>query len=893
MHNEVHGFALTSSKKFLGVMEYGRRYRDIPDCSYVLLLDLDRKPLDWIFKKQSTRALHCLGCTKMNFGNDSFSLARGLRVLELHDESSLQKLPESICQLRQLGYLKLSGWSGLVTLPESIGGLINLLHIDLSSCSGLIHLPGSFGKLINLVHISLSGCCKLENLPESFGKLIKLVHINLSGSSALVHLPEFFGKLINLVHINLSGCLALANLPESIGELTKLEHINLSGCQALVDFPESFRKLTKLEHINISGCHKLVNLPGSFGKLTSLLHVNLSSCYGLSKLPQSFGKLTNLAHINLSGCSVIKKLPQSFCKLISLVHINLSNCSGLATLPEAFGDLQNLLHVDLSRCYGLELPKSFGKLKKLLHLDLSFRSCFEGMQTILGGLTGLKHLNLSHPCCRRADYPHLKGLKQVLGQFVRLEHLNLSMFLNPIFCDQSQKENLEYIKLISGLSTLKYLDLSHNIFLRDLPESLNGLERLHTLDLSGCIRLKKVNEWRTHMPSSLKSLVLSNMESYQFVVGHEDVINNYNQLVDVRCKELKITRLQNMKSTAEPRRIKLAKKQNLQKLLLSWNVRSRRTMEDDALLGELVPPHSLRCLELKGYSSTCFPSWLRSSSISSFNLVEVTMEDIPKCRDLPPLGLLPNLQRVVLRRMARITRIHAGDLSGGNTAAFNRLSKFIIEDMGSLEEFTYYGGGGVAFPVIDELVVKKCPTLSFVPFPPRARRAGRHGVEGLSCISTPVTWVTELMETLPEELGNLSSLQELLIESCGRFRGLPNKMKHLAALQSMHFTECNSMTELPLWLGNLTSLQKLAIERCMNIESLPPSIGELTNLKDLHIVSCSDLKWWCEKDENKKHLSHIRPKIEEAPTSVAGDHLRKSQNMALTKSQKMTHTRIY
>lgn len=70
------------------------------------------------------------------------------------------------------------------------------------------------------------------------------------------------------------------------------------------------------------------------------------------------------------------------------------------------------------------------------------------------------------------------------------------MCLNPIFYyHQSKKDSLQYLgECVKGLSALEHLNLSHNTFLFDLPQSLGDLNRLHTLDLTGCIRLKNVGE---------------------------------------------------------------------------------------------------------------------------------------------------------------------------------------------------------------------------------------------------------------------------------------------------------------------------------------------------------------------------------------------------------------
>ncbi|KAM3215565.1 hypothetical protein ACQJBY_067532 [Aegilops geniculata] len=480
------------------------------------------------------------------------------------------------------------------------------------------------------------------------------------------------------------------------------------------------------------------------------------------------------------------------------------------------------------------------------------------------------------------------------------------MFLNPIFCNQSEEENRNYIEFISGFSTLEHLDLSHNIFLRDLPGSLANLNRLHTLDLSGCTRLKKVEECTECMAKmkSLRSVVLSNLESYRFRVGVHNSINNYQQLMGVRYKELEITCIEKVKSVEEARRIKLAKKQSLEKLRLSWCVNIQGTVEESALLGELVPPHSLQSLELHGYGSVCFPSWL-TSNLSSFNLVEVTMDVIPSCSHLPPLGLLPNLQRVVLRRMDSIARIDAGELSGGNAAAFSRLSKFTIQDMRSLEEFTYHnigiGGGEVLFPVIDKLVVHRCPNLSFVPLPPRAKRlvisdcndvmvcwrnrVGRPGVEGPSCISSAVTEVTKLVVERCSVylshwclLNHLPGLLSLTITACINLVSSPEIIRVLSSLRTLCLSHCHRMSMLPEHLGGLSCLRKLQIKNCSRFRRFPNSVKHLASLESMHFSDCqkiTELPPWL------GHLSSLQKLTIERCTSISAlpDNLCESNSL--------------
>ncbi|KAK1677272.1 hypothetical protein QYE76_038120 [Lolium multiflorum] len=783
MHNLAHDFASLMSKKF-----------GTPCLHYMVVTNCCGK-LDDRYGSD-LRVLRSVGCSKVEFNDDSFSRKKYLRVLELK-ESSVQKLPDSISQLRHLGYLKITEFSGLVTLPESFGDLKNMLHIDLSGCSGLGNLPDSFGKLILLMHLNLSGCSGVVTLPESFGKLISLVHVNLSGCSGLVTLPESFGNLISLVHVNLSGC---------------------SG---------------------------LITLPGSFGKLIRLVQVNLSGCSRLATLPGSFGKL------------------------ISLVHVNLSGCSGLATLPESFGDLMNLTHVNLSRCHQLsEILEILQKLVKLAYLDLSFWSCFEGIEKCLSLLTNLEHLNLSHPCCHLSEQrSNLQQLKDGVCKLTSLLYLNLSMCLNPIFYYKSEEDSLQYIEsCISGLSSLEHLDLSHNIFLLNLPRNLGDLNRLHTLDLSGCIRLKRIGTMK-----SIKFIALRNcrgLESCHFVVRADDdgpySSSNIVQLEDVNCQELQICCLENVMSLEEAQRIRLVEKQKVERLKLCWTIRDTLgflKVEENDLLGQLVPPHSLQCLELQGYSGkTCLPAW-RIPSISSHfpNLMEVTMEDFPRCMTLPPLGLLPNLKLLVLRRMPNITRIDDID---SNRAAFSRLTKVTIDDMKNLKVFL--------FPGVAQLVIQKCPELSFGPLPPKARKLVISG-----CNKVMSSWGKR--QTDGEE-GHSSStpVSELVVENCDLPPGDSSLLHHLPGLRSLTFKKCSdiitsskettqapsSLESLPECLGGITSLRELIIQSCIGMKSLIQNMTKLPNLKDLYILDCPELKRWCESEENKAKLAHIRPKYE-------------------------------
>ena len=68
---------------------------------------------------------------------------------------------------------------------------------------------------------------------------------------------------------------------------------------------------------------------------------------------------------------------------------------------------------------------------------------------------------------------------------------------------------------------------------------------------------------------------------------------------------------------------------------------------------------------------------------------------------------------------------------------------------------------------------------------------------------------------------------------------------------------CETIVTLPDWLGDLTSLRKLVIRFCTVIKTLPDTIQKLPHLQHLEICGCDELVWWCKAEETKMKLAHI------------------------------------
>jgi Leucine-rich repeat (LRR) protein len=105
----------------------------------------------------------------------------------------------------------------------------------------------------------------------------------------------------------------------------------------------------------------------------------------------------------------------------------------------------------------------------------------------------------------------------------------------------------------------------------------------------------------------------------------------------------------------------------------------------------------------------------------------------------------------------------------------------------------------------------------------------------LTCLHELEIWDSGyLSETLPETIGNLTSLKRLRIFKCESLMILPETIGNLTSLQELDI--CGTSVEtLPETIGNLTSLKKLTINRCEYLKTLPETIGNLTSLKKLNI----------------------------------------------------------
>ncbi|KAF8701623.1 hypothetical protein HU200_033462 [Digitaria exilis] len=634
--------------------------------------------------------------------------------------------------------------------------------------------------------------------------------------------------------LDLSECY-IAKLPNSIGELKQLRYLNAQGVQDKV-IPRSITQLFKLNYLNLGG---------------SLI----------TELPESFGKMKSLMHLNLSSCLKLVKLPKSFVDLKELVHLDLHNCRNVDIIPGLLVELKELAYLDLSKCIRVKATaEDLGGLAKLQYLDLS--GTFMGKKIMF-------------------------GLKKAMSNLTDLRYLGISAIRGL-----SAVEMDSFIDCVSLLSNLEHLKLSHNREMVSLPESISSLRKLRILDLSACNSIERLPEGMLKMHClrilkvdncyNLDMPTLSNIE----VQSGGDSRSHHMLGHGNPDKSLKISGLECMRFPELSHSIERMRKQRTEKLELEWNRNDKTSLQEDIIiLGELLPPMTLRYLKLHGYyNSVSFPAWLMSISQYLPNLVEIRMWGLPKCNSLPPFGQLPNLRELFIGGMDSVTKIGEGFYGG--RGAFPKLWEFELRCMENLEEWkTVYSDlehdvHAVMSVNLDRLTLQDCPKLRLKPCPPSAKHWEIENCDNVLTLwdegtqtcasSTTLREVTVKYSNVPLHqwrlLHHLPALTSLRIEGCSNLKCSSQKiMQGFSALQSLHL-EANEQPELPHWLGEvttlreldirgypdlqapleimskLTSLHSLCLFRCEAMTSTPQWLGELISLEELLISDCPKLK---------------------------------------------------
>uniref|UniRef100_A0A8C5X0Y3 Leucine-rich repeat-containing protein 40 n=1 Tax=Malurus cyaneus samueli TaxID=2593467 RepID=A0A8C5X0Y3_9PASS len=375
----------------------------------------------------------------------------------------------------------------LESLSEDVQLLPALTMLDVHD-NQLTSLPSALGQLENLQKLDVSHN-KLRSLPEE-----------------LLQLPRLRSLLMQHNELSL--------LPEGLGQLLTLEELDVSN-NHLTAIPASFALLVNLVRLNLA-CNQLKELPADLSAMKSLRQLDCTKNY-LETVPSKLATMASLEQLYLRK-NKLRSLPEfPSCKLLKELHAgenqieilnaeNLKQLSSLCvlelrdnkikTVPEEITVLQKLERLDLANNDISRLPYTLGNLPQLKFLALEGNPLRTIRRDLLqkGTQELLKYLRskiqdegpgpneeppvtaMTLPSQSKVNIHAITTLKLLEYRLVELKDsvCDVSLGFNRI-----SSLSLE----LCTLHKLTHLDLRNNV-LTALPEEMEALKRLHTINLA-------------------------------------------------------------------------------------------------------------------------------------------------------------------------------------------------------------------------------------------------------------------------------------------------------------------------------------------------------------------------------------------------------------------------
>ncbi|XP_059627255.1 TMV resistance protein N-like [Cornus florida] len=375
---------------------------------------------------------------------------------------------------------------------------------------------------------------------EAFRKMKKLRLFkvyNVVFSKGPAHLPKELRCLD--WHAYPSGSLPASFQAENLVELSMC-YSSIKQLWKKIKYSNFFHLfqllLDKLKVINLSHSHRLSSTP-DFTVTPNLETLNLEDCMSLVEVHSSIGVLKRLVFLSLKDCRNLKRFPNGI-HLESLETFILSGCLKLEKFPEILGDMVCLTELYLDRTAIKELPSSIEHLTSLTLMDLSECKYLTILPRTICRLSCLKTLTLSG--CSK-----LEELPDNLGNIRCLEELHANKTsIKQLPSSINLLEDLKVLSLSGCKGTLSQSFFSSWFLARKCEDSmslvlpsLTGLNSLTKLDLSDC------NLSEGGIPSdlgSLSSLTKLNLSRNNFVSLPESIsrLSQLEKLKLVGCKRL-------------------------------------------------------------------------------------------------------------------------------------------------------------------------------------------------------------------------------------------------------------------------------------------------------------------------------------------------------------------
>ncbi|XBJ14069.1 hypothetical protein VPH35_006163 [Triticum aestivum] len=432
------------------------------------------------------------------------------------------------------------------------------------------------------------------------------------------------------------------------------------------------------------------------------------------------------------------------------------------------------------------------------------------------------------------------------------------------------------------LQHLRYLDLSTNMSIEELPKEISILYNLQTLKLCKCIRLGRLPEdmkcmenlrhLYTNGCSSLKCMPpgLGQLTSLQtltyFVVSSSPGCSTIRELQDLNLGgDLELSHLQ-FATEVDAQACSLGNKEKLTHLSLKWGDDSSDELGHHRNVLDALKPHAaLEFLRIRSYRGTGFPAWVVSINFLQ-HLTELKLDGCTRCEEFPQFGQFKSLEVLVLKRLNKLQSL----CNHSSSAIFPALKDLRLKKLEIFERWVATEGEELAFPQLENVKIKDCPKLAILPEAPKLKFITLKEEKAqlslsilkaryMSCLSRVGLSVSDDTEAAPiTELDQDCevSLSNLLLDGCNfLFCSTPLQptvgvWKWFGQLVHLTLKSCDVLIYWPEEeFRCLVSLNSLSINSCSKLVGRTQRKGCRTqvrdqlvpNLKELTIHHCGSL----------------------------------------------------
>ncbi|XP_068485216.1 putative disease resistance RPP13-like protein 1 [Phaseolus vulgaris] len=520
----------------------------------------------------------------------------------------------------------------------------------------------------------------------------------------------------------------------------------------------------------------------------------------------------------------------------------------------------------------LDQTEKIQKITRHFSFELGYNKYFD----VFGTLCNTKRLRTFMPKASSLKFLWRWKIKMPIHElfskfkFIRILSLSYCSDLQDIPDSVANLQHLRSLDLthtaikrltekICLLSHLQILKLNYCTNLEELPSNLHLLTNLCRLEFKG-FRVTK-------MPPHLGKLKNLKVVMDFFYVGHGRELG-VQQLRELNLDgSLSILKLQNIENSLDALEADLKNKTHLVSLELLWegNQKSVDLKKEEDIIENLQPSKNLKKLFISGYGGKRFPNWLLENSL--WNMVSLGLVQCESCQRLPPLGLLPFLRKLVIRKLDGIVSID-GDFHGNNSSSFKSLETLEFSHMSRWEEWDCQAVTS-AFPCLRQLSIRNCPKLKG-QLPEQVVPLERLQIEDCQQLEASATMATMALDLQLCHCGKLqlkwATLKSLTMETSLLEIVGSHTFEHLeiySPLKSIS-DDCVSLCTFPLdffptlrtlhlgGFGNLqmisqspihNHLEELTLKNCPKFESLPRNMNMLLpSLKRLWIEDCPRLE---------------------------------------------------